>query len=408
MKTILICFSILCIVGEQNIAQNYLTFMQQGKVFFNKQNYIAAFENFDKASELATSDIEKSDAKQWKTNSLKSIKRIQQELEQKNSDLKSTKSIIDAFYFYDDKIALAYKDGRFGFIDKSGRLLIDYKYDQASNFDAITGFAKVSINKMNYLIDSTGKEYTLAETTNALSGEIEALDISKSHLTEIPREIFNYPNLKILIISNNNISQLPPEITRLKEMRHLDITGNKLLTVPKEIGMLKNLQFLSLRNNSISKLPNEISNLQLLEKLDLSNNQLFDLPAGLASFYDLKVLILDGNQIINLSADIGLLINLKYLSIQHNSLVKLPIEIGRLSRLQTLCLSDNKLTDLPTETGRLLSLTSFNVSRNQLSYLPTEINQLTQMKELDIRGNPFSNQKKELVKSWLPNCNISY
>jgi len=410
MKTILFCFTILFSFGFQSHAQDYISAMQQGKLFYNNQNYILALENFDQALESASSQMNKDDAKLWKSNSLKSLKKLQKELEQKiktnETELKYSKSLIDAFYFYEGKIALAFKDEKYGFIDKSGRLIIDYKYDHATNFDAITGFAKVTINKIHYLIDTAGHEYQLAETTQALTGEIEALDISKSQLNSLSRDIFNYPKLKVLIFSNNNISVLPPEITRLKELMYLDATGNKLLEIPKEIGGLTNLKFISFRDNSISKLPNEIANLQKLEKLDLTNNQIFKLPDGLASLYDLKVLILDGNKIEKLSPDIGLLINLKNLSIQRNQLNALPIEISRLSRLQTLCLSDNKIADLPPEIGRLMSLVSFNLSRNQLSYLPNEIKQLSQLKYFDVRGNSLSEQKKEMVKSWLPTCEI--
>jgi hypothetical protein len=410
MKKIVLCFSILCIIGGQSLAQDYMSFMQQGKLFFSNQNYISAFENFDQALENAKSDIEIKDAKLWKTNCLKSIKKIQKENELKiksnANELKYSKSLLDAIYFYDNKIALAYNDGKYGFINKNGNTQIAYKYDQAGCFDAITGFAKVSLNKKNYLVDTVGREYPLAETLNALSGEIEALDLSKSHLTELPKEIFNYPALKILIISNNNITVLPNEIGRLKELKYFDATGNNILSVPKEIGTLTNLKFISFRNNGISKLPNEIANLQQLEKIDLSNNQLFDLPLGLASLYDLKVLLLDGNKIAKLSPDIGLLLNLKYLSIQSNILTTIPVEFGRLSRLQSLCLSDNKITDLPGETGRLISLITFNISRNQLTYVPTEIKQLNQLKHFDIRGNSLSNDKKDLIKSWLPNCDL--
>ena len=410
MKTTLFSFLILLLLGLQSFAQDYISSMQQGKMFYNNQNYILAIENFDQAFESASSQMNKDDAKLWKSNSLKSLKKLQKELEQKikanETELKYSKSLIDAFYFYDGKIALAFKDEKYGFIDKRGRIIIDYKYDQASNFDAITGFAKVSMNKINFLIDSTGREYPLAETTQALTGEVEALDLSKSQLNSLPKDIFNYPKLKVLIFSNNNIAVLPPEIARLKELKYLDATGNKLLTIPKEIGGLTNLKFISFRDNSISKLPNEIANLQMLEKLDLTNNQIFNLPDGLASLYDLKVLILDGNKIKKLSPDIGLLINLKNLSIQRNQLDALPIEISRLSRLQILCLSDNKIADLPPEIGRLMSLVNFNLSRNQLSYLPNEIKQLTQLKYFDIRGNSLSVQKKDLIKSWLPVCEI--
>ncbi len=408
MRKIIILFSICSILATKAQSQEYTSLMQLGRQYYNNQNYILAFEQFDLALESAKSEIEIKDGRLWKTNSWKNIRKEIRETEQRKKELKNSKEVIDALYFYGGKFALAYKDGRYGFIDKSGKLLIDYRYDNATPFDVFTGFAKVSIDKLNYLVDTTGREYLLAESSKGLSGDIEAIDLSKNNLTEIPRDIFGYLKLKILILSNNNLKKIPAEINRLTELVFLDVSGNYLLNIPPEIGSLKNLKYLTIRNNSISKLPNEISNLQLLEKIDISNNQLFKLPDGMASLYDLKVLVLDGNMLPNLSSDIGLLINLKYLSVQGNVLTNLPPEIGRLSRLKTLCISDNKITDLPAETGRLLSLTSFNISKNQLSYIPEEIKNLSELKNLDIRGNSLNDQKKDLIKSWLPNCIIEF
>jgi len=50
-------------------------------------------------------------------------------------------SIVNAFYFYDDRLALAFKDNKYGFIDKSGHPVIGYKYVEAYPFDNL-GLAK--------------------------------------------------------------------------------------------------------------------------------------------------------------------------------------------------------------------------------------------------------------------------
>ncbi len=76
---------------------------------------------------------------------------------------KKSEKIIDAFYFYDGKFALAFKYGKFGFIDKEGNVVIEYKYDEALPFDGNTGMAKVKKNGKNYWIDTMANEYLLAE-----------------------------------------------------------------------------------------------------------------------------------------------------------------------------------------------------------------------------------------------------
>ncbi|MFN8258172.1 MAG: WG repeat-containing protein [Bacteroidales bacterium] len=397
----------LCLSGVLE-AQEYISLMQQGKQNYNNQNYIPAFELFDQALEIAKSDTEIKDAKNWKNNCMKNIRKEMREADQWKKELKQSKEILESIYFYDNKFALACKDGKFGFIDKNGKVLIDFRYDNAVPFDIYTGFARAAIGKTNYLLDSTGREYLLSETSKGLAADIEAIDLSRNQLTEIPKEIFNCHHLKILIISHNNLKKIPLEINRLKELVFLDLSGNALLGLSADIGALKNLKYLNLRENFISKLPNEISNLQQLEKLDISNNQLFKLPDGLASLYNLKALLLDGNQLQDLSADIGLLINLKFLSVQGNLLTNLPPEIGRLSRLNTLCLNNNKITDLPVETGRLLSLQNLYMAQNQLMFIPEQIKQLELLRGLDLRGNSINDQRKEMLKKWLPACEIQF
>lgn len=50
------------------------------------------------------------------------------------------KKIIDAFYFYENKFALAYKNNQYGFIDKQGNTVIEHKYDMLLPFNE-SGFA---------------------------------------------------------------------------------------------------------------------------------------------------------------------------------------------------------------------------------------------------------------------------
>jgi hypothetical protein len=53
--------------------------------------------------------------------------------EMRSQQMKNQK-LLKAFYFYDDSLAIAYRDGKFGFVDKNGDLKIPYKYERANNF----------------------------------------------------------------------------------------------------------------------------------------------------------------------------------------------------------------------------------------------------------------------------------
>jgi len=62
--------------------------------------------------------------------------------------------VLDALYFFEDSLALAYKKYKgFGFINKEGKVLIDYKYDEVLPFNN-RGYAKVKRDDIDYLIDT--------------------------------------------------------------------------------------------------------------------------------------------------------------------------------------------------------------------------------------------------------------
>jgi hypothetical protein len=127
---LLVSITLLCTNAN---AQNYTKYMQQGKDFYNKTDYLTALERFDLAYEFAINHVEKSEAKSWKNKSREKIRLQQVEIKKalieeeeqrhiaQEANLKAQK-IIDAFYFYDNKFALAFNGSRYGFIDKEGNI----------------------------------------------------------------------------------------------------------------------------------------------------------------------------------------------------------------------------------------------------------------------------------------------
>ena len=393
-------------------AQDYTDYMEQGKYYFNKERYISALQKFDLAAENANSDIRKKDAKKWKNNSIENLeaqqKKMKKQLESNGHTLKYSRKLLDVFYFYDNKIALAHKEGKYGFVHKNGNMVIPFKYDQATHFEESNGFSTVLRNGEQYLIDTTGREYLLASNSQSLNGKIEALDLRNQHLSELPDYVFDYVGLKILLLSNNNLSYLPESIIRLKELTHLTVANNKILEIPEKISELLKLKHLSLQNNLISRLPDDIVFVKNLKKLDLTNNKLFSLPSNMGSLYHLTVLKLDGNRLKTLPEDIGHLRSLRVLPLKNNSLERLPSGIASLYLLESLQLDQNNITDLPQEISRLPGLKDLSLSRNKLGYLPTEIKQLASLRLLDLQGNPIPQSKKAMIEGWLPDCAILF
>ena len=61
-----------------------------------------------------------------------------------------------------------------------------------------------------------------------------------------------------LDLSRLGLTELPPEIGNLSDLRVLSLDFNELRHLPSEIGNLTNLQVLGLFNNELSSLPTEI------------------------------------------------------------------------------------------------------------------------------------------------------
>ncbi len=61
----------------------------------------------------------------------------------------------DNFKPYADEAAAVMKEGKWGFIDKKGRLIVDFKYDEVLNFNK--GYALVRIGKKRFYINKEGK-----------------------------------------------------------------------------------------------------------------------------------------------------------------------------------------------------------------------------------------------------------
>ncbi|MEI7587488.1 hypothetical protein, partial [Runella sp.] len=109
---------------------------------------------------------------------------------QTDSALQKAQKLIDAFYFYDGKFALAYgnKDYNnvFYFIDKNGNEVTKLgRWKKAEQFDE-RGFAKVKMEQdltlQDYLLDSLGNIYRVAYDIKDLKEEITALDLSAKGL----------------------------------------------------------------------------------------------------------------------------------------------------------------------------------------------------------------------------------
>ncbi|MFN8346712.1 MAG: WG repeat-containing protein [Spirosomataceae bacterium] len=326
--------------------------------------------------------------------------------------------IIDAFYFYGDSLALAvkqinYGEDKYGFINKEGEVMIDYKYDDATPFNPFDGYARVKRDSIKYLVDTKGNEFLMAKIIENVRDATVALDLRDQELDSIPSKVFRFTQLKILLAAQNQTRFLSPEIGQLRNLESLALSNSPLLeTIPREIGMLPRLQMLDLSfNNRLSRLPDELCELKNLESLDLSSDLLLKkLPNGMKKLKRLQELYLRGIPLVVYPIELWQMQNLITLDLSANPrLKKLPEDIGKLKNLQQLYLSETSLSGLPKALWGLRELQILDLNTNpQLKEIPEDISALRHLKLLDLTGCPLSEDHKQDIQSWLPNCEIRF
>jgi len=429
--TILFAFLCLNIQAQTNCAK-YDTAMKHGYGYFNKKKYDLALIEFQ-AAQIAARECDKptntpavelkkvfdsinsqkQEAVEAKHNAEKATKKTKTVLAIANSLNTKNEKLINAFYFYDGKFALAFKDNKYGFINKEGDPVIPYQYDKAEQFD-YTGFAKVSLKEegkiipqdrtkpptdIDYLIDTSENEYKLASSVEELKKKNDFIALDLRDDARFDYQIWYSPSDTLKI----KLSKLQILIADGYFPRQYE---DFVIRLPNGIGELKNLTHLFLRNNFFSRLPPEIGKLKSLIYLDLRGDPSTDtvsypfqeplvLPSEIGQLEALQTLKLDYNLLTVLPDEIGQLKNLKELTLSH-------AEVGNLDTM----VNQNRLTSLTPKIGRLKSLQKLDLSYNQLTVLPTEIGELENLRELNLKGNPISESELRRIQLLLPQCTI--
>ncbi|MCL2042068.1 MAG: leucine-rich repeat domain-containing protein [Bacteroidales bacterium] len=312
--------------------------------------------------------------------------------------------LINAFYFYENKFALAYgskgkyESNVFYFIDKDGDAVEKLGWwHKAEQFNENTGFAKVIDDEETvYLLDTLGNTYKYSNKIDELDDTIEALDLSRQNLYNLPERIEKFTNLKYLNLNGNDIIKLPAEMGNLTNLTDLYLHNNQLSVIPPEIGNLTKLTKLLLYENQLSVIPPEIGNLTKLTKLLLYENQLSVIPPEIGNLTNLTGLGLIFNQLQDIPPEIGNLTNLTDLYLSYNQLQDIPPEIGNLTNLTKLDLGVNQLKDIPPEIGNLTNLTNLYLNSNQLKDIPPKIGNLTNLEYLFLGGNQLKDIPPEI------------
>ncbi|XP_051879210.1 insulin-like growth factor-binding protein complex acid labile subunit [Pristis pectinata] len=207
--------------------------------------------------------------------------------------------------------------------------------------------------------------------------ELQALDLSANHLSELREDLFgNLPNLTWLALANNNFKTLPV-MTYQEKLTYLDLSSNELMVLQGTFNNFPRLDTLLLNNNRLRTLSSTLFDpLLLLDVLDLSNNELSSLPLQLfKNHHKLTDLRLDHNRLKALTASLFThQNNLQYLTISGNLIASFPHHIfANLTNLSMLDLSNNSLTCLPIDLlSGLKELQTLKLSHNFIDKMSSE------------------------------------
>jgi Leucine-rich repeat (LRR) protein len=253
---------------------------------------------------------------------------------------------------------------------------------------------------------------------NERNGPMEnILNLQLLGLTEIPKEIVLYKDIKMLRLDYNNkieidridglpdsfsglrmlsiracnLSYFPENCTILKRIQSLTLEENLLESLPKKFGQLRTLKELNISKNRLYSLPEKLHGLTSLKSLNLENNFLERLPESLGNLKTITTLNISKNRLLELPEKICDMKGLKKLNIERNDLLNLPIGLSEL-RLLELKIGHNRIEGLRDEffSGHLgQTIKLFSCAENNLSELPTSLCEIDPNGFLDAELNPL-------------------
>ncbi len=268
--------------------------------------------------------------------------------------------------------------------------------------------------------------------------------LEDNNIEELPKEIVNFKNLKILNLKNNPLALTNIQkiwIEQLKEKgcevylnsdaieysKNNDLVDDSWMdrlwkwaddndipneNLPRNKNDLQNLSFFEIKFSTFFDhedihYPVELSNLINLKKLSINDSRKIDVLNLLRKsvikqdhselFYNIikKQTNLIELEFRNFNIDIipkeiDSLIMLTSLNLNANKITKLPQEIFNLTNLTKLNISANQLIEVPKEIGNLINLTSIDLWVNSITELPKEIFNLTDLTTIDFHLNQLT------------------
>ncbi|KAL3878590.1 hypothetical protein ACJMK2_030926 [Sinanodonta woodiana] len=203
---------------------------------------------------------------------------------------------------------------------------------------------------------------------------LEELDISINYLAEIPGELKNVKNLRVLNMYSNEINILKNgTFDGLSNVESLYFGANEIATIEEGAfaGLEDSLQRINLYHNALTSVPvDAIVNLRKLKMLGFAANNIQTIENGtLVGEYRLEILELDKNPLTyHENMFTGVEDSLTTLFIRENELTTLPLRaLRKLKRLSHLDAADNHITEIDKLFFGNLKLSKIYLMRNKIS-----------------------------------------
>lgn len=109
----------------------------------------------------------------------------------------------------------------------------------------------------------------------------------ENEISEIPKEIFKFQNLKEIDLTDQNISSIPKEIATAKNLEKLNLVGNHITEIPTQLCEWEKLQELRI-GDDIKSLPECLKSMKSLKHLTVQSNAVNELMDELLTFKNIK------------------------------------------------------------------------------------------------------------------------
>lgn len=289
-----------------------------------------------------------------------------------------------------------------------------------------------NISNINAAIKNPGSLVTLDLSANRIANlknymfknftSLQVLNLSNNVIDDLPRNVFESQNLRILRLSHNLLHAIPFQVfAPMQDLAVLDLSHNYIVTILDHFFKFNRyIEELLLNDNKVVKLTsNALADLTVLKRLDLSNNSLESVSKGLFDALNkLEYLNLANNPISNVaSGTFRGLTSLKWIDMSNNRLKQLTFglfhfspnvrsltldgteietihnsEFLGLPNLEILRIRNNKrLKEIEAYVlADTLKIRNLDISGNALSFLPLSLANLTDLQSLNIEDNPWA------------------